>query len=154
LAAALPTSAMLDSKPYVAQADYAALRWMRENLPDDAYVLANPFAFLWDAPPQAIQGSDAGLWAPLVAGVRASVPPVPAYNERFSDPQYLDNIRSIIQHEPFERQEADWSALRKAGVTHIFAGSRGGALWVPDLLENDRVDLVFHRDAVWVFELR
>jgi hypothetical protein len=154
LAVALPTAAMLDSKPYLAPADREALIWMRGNLPRDSYVLANPFAFPWDAPPQAIQGSDAGLWAPLVAGVKASVPPIPAYNERLGDPKYLDNIRALIRYEPFADEEADWDALRTAGITHIYAGSRGGALSVPDLLQSEEVEMVFHRDAVWVFELR
>src|SRR5206468_322759 len=145
---------MIDNKPYIARADVDALIWMRDHLPREAYVLANPFAFPWDPAPQAIQGSDAGLWAPLVAGVRSSVPPVPAYNERPSDPNYLSNIRGIVQYEPFGGQRANWGALKEAGITHIYVGSRGGAISPADLLKSDRVSLVFHEDAVWVFQLR
>jgi hypothetical protein len=151
---ALPLSTMIDSKPYITPADAEALAWMRAHVPGDAYVLANPFAFPWDTPPQAIQGSDAGLWVPLMAGLRSSVPPTPAYNERLRDPAYLDNLREIIGYEPFADRDADWDALRARGITHIYVGSRGGALDVPRLLESDQVELVFHRDAAWVFELR
>ncbi len=143
---------MLDSKPYITQADLDALLWMRDHLPRNAYVLANPFAFAWS--PQNVHGSDAGLWVPLVTGgIRSSVPPLPAYNERPNDPGYLDSLRNVVRYEPFAGQQPDWDALRAAGITHIFVGSRGGALDVPTLLSSQRVRLVFHRDGVWVFEL-
>lgn len=148
-------SAMIDSKPYIAPADEQALIWMRDNLPKDAYVLANPFAFPWDPPPQSVQGSDAGLWVPLITdGIRVSVPPVPAYNERLADPSYLSNIREIIAYEPFADQPANWDQLKVLGVTYIFVGSRGGALSVSDLLKSDRVRVVFHQDEAWVFEIK
>jgi hypothetical protein len=143
---------MLDSKPYITQADLDALLWMRDHLPRNAYVLANPFAFAWS--PQNVHGSDAGLWVPLVTGgIRSSVPPLPAYNERPNDPGYLDSLRNVVRYEPFAGQRPDWDALRAAGITHIFVGSRGGALDVPALLSSQHVRLVFHRDGVWVFEL-
>ena len=88
LASAFQLATLQDIKPYILPADLDALTWMRTNLPRDAYVLANPFAWPWDAPPQAVQGSDAGLWVPLVAEVRSSVPPIPVYNERLADPRY------------------------------------------------------------------
>jgi hypothetical protein len=158
---------MIDSKPYISRADAEAMVWMNENLPPDAYVLASPFAFPWDSPPYAIQGSDAGLWIPLLVGRQASVPPIPAYNERLLDPEYLDKIREIVGAEPFEGQPANWDALRAAvppnldptiaprpGITHIYVGSRGGALDIPALLNDPEVDLVYHNDSVWLFALR
>src|SRR5205807_7371381 len=101
---------MIDNKPYLTQADADAMQWMRANLPRNAYVLANPFAFPWDPPPQAIQGSDAGLWVPLLVGARTSVPPIPAYNERLADPHYLNNIRALLPWEPWTGQQANWPA--------------------------------------------
>jgi len=148
-------ASMIDSKPYISRADAEALAWMRQNLPRDAYVAANPFAFPWDPPPQAVHGSDAGLWVPLLTGgIRASVPPIPAYNERPRDPQYVDSLRSVIQYEPFASQPGNWQGLRAAGVTHIFVGSRGGAFDVRALLASDAVEMLFHRDSVWVFTIR
>ena len=40
------------------------------------------------------------------------------------------------------------------GVTHIFVGSRGEHMDVTSLLNSDQVQLVFHQDASWVFELK
>jgi hypothetical protein len=64
---ALPS---LDVKPYVAPQDIAVLRWLRDNSPPDALVLGNGFGWPWGPP--AVQGSDAGLWAPLIAQRRST----------------------------------------------------------------------------------
>jgi len=153
-ASSLALASKLDNKPYIGLGDLETLFWMRENLPRDAYVLANPFAFTWDPPPQSVHGSDAGLWVPLVAGVRVSVPPIPAYNERPSIPGYIDGLRALVGAEPFSGREADWDALKAAGITHIYVGSRGGALDVPALLSSEHSRLLYHSDGAWVFELR
>ena len=50
--------------------------------------------------------------------------------------------------------EVQWTALKAAGVTHIFVGSRGGALDIPTLLATDHTRLLYHRDGAFVFELR
>jgi hypothetical protein len=132
---------------------------MRDNLPRNAYVLVNPFAFGWA--PGNVYGSDSGMWAPLVAGVRASVPPLPAYNERLGDPDYTNKLLDVIKYEPFMCNDPDpqrcvppdWQALRDAGVTHIFVGTRGGALDVPELLQSEHTQLLYHVDGAYVFEL-
>jgi hypothetical protein len=160
VAVALPVAANLDRKAYIAPADEQALQWMRANLPRNAYVLANPFAFPWA--PQNVYGSDAGMWVPLVAGVAASVPPLPAYNEQLADPNYINKELNVIQYEPFtctdpdpqKCRQPDWQALKDAGVTHIFVGTRGGALDVPTLLASEQTDLVYQKDGAWVFVLK
>ncbi len=154
LAIALPIASDLDSKPYFAPADREALLWMRDNLPRNATVLANPFAFEWA--PTNVYGSDAGMWIPLMSGVQTTVPPLPAYNERLADPNYLDGVLSIIQYEPFSKDMTpqNWQSLKDVGITHIYVGSRGGALNVPLMLSSDYTQLIFHKDGVYVFALR
>jgi hypothetical protein len=156
LASGSALGVMLDGNPYIAQADVEAMKWMEEHIRPNSYVLANPFAFPWDKPPrESIHGSDAGLWVPLMArGVRSSVPPLPAYNERPFDPEYIDNLRKVVAFEPFQDSRVNWGELKKAGITHIYVGSRGGALYVPALLKSPEVTQIFHKDGVWVFELR
>jgi hypothetical protein len=161
LAAAQPVAANIDKKVYIASGDEQALVWMRDNLPRNAYVLVNPFAFGWA--PGNVYGSDSGMWAPLVAGVRASVPPLPAYNERLGDPDYTNKLLDVIKYEPFMCNDPDpqrcvppdWQALRDAGVTHIFVGTRGGngGLSVSELLQSEHTQLLYHVDGAYVFEL-
>jgi hypothetical protein len=152
LAVAAPVAARLDSKPYIAPADVEALAWMRANLRRDAVVAANPFAFPWS--PRNVYGSDSGLWVPLLAGVRSTVPPLPAYNERLSDPDYLEDALQVVAFEPIVGREPDWDALKGMGVTHVFAGTRGGAFDIPMMLTSPRVELVFQRDSAYLFALR
>jgi hypothetical protein len=154
LAIGMPIAANVDGKPYVAAADREALTWMRDNLPRNANVLANPFAFGWAR--TNVYGSDAGTWIPLVSGVSTTVPPLPAYNERLADPTYLDRVLYLISYEPFndEMTPENWQTLKNEGVTHIYVGSRGGALSVPVMLASDFTQLVFHKDGVYVFALR
>jgi hypothetical protein len=155
LAAAMPVAARIDTKPYVTTADERALVWMRDNLPRDSYVLANPFAFPWA--PNIVYGSDAGLWIPLVSGLQTTVPPLPAYNERPGDSSYLPGIfTAATQYLPVSGRQDDalWQDLKSAGITHVFVGSRGGAIDVPTLLDSGHADVVFHDNAVWVFALQ
>jgi hypothetical protein len=152
LAVSAPVAARLDSKPYIAPADVEALAWMRANLQRDAVVAANPFAFPWS--PRNVYGSDSGLWVPLLAGVRSTVPPLPAYNERLSDPDYFEDALQVVAFEPIVGREPDWDALTGMGVTHVFAGTRGGAFDIPMMLTSPRVELVFQRDSAYLFALR
>ncbi len=157
LASLLSISSMIDLKPYVSKADADALVWMRDNLPIGSYVLANPFSFPWSK--ASVQGSDAGLWVPLVTGgVPSSVPPGTAYNERAIDPNYLQSLLDIIDKEPLDANFASgtvgWETLKAAGVTHVYIGSRGGQLSIKNLLQSDRVQVVFHEDSVYLFKLR
>jgi hypothetical protein len=70
------------------------------------------------------------------------------------DVNYIDKLRDVVAHVPFRERPANWDGLKAAGITHIYVGSRGGAIYVPDLLKSPEVREVFHKDAVWVFELR
>jgi hypothetical protein len=149
---AAPVAARVDSKPYIAPADREALAWMRDNLPRDAKVAANPFAFPWS--PRNVYGSDSGMWIPLVAGVRSTVPPLPAYNERPADPAYLEDALQVVAFEPLTGRAPDWGGLKSMGVTHIFAGTRGGAFDIALLLKAPQVQLVFQRDGAYLFALR
>lgn len=155
LATSLPAAANIDKKPYLAPADREALQWMRDNLPRDSYVVANPFAFRWA--PLNVYGTDSGMWIPLMAGLKSTVPPLPAYNEQLADPAYLDRILNIIRAEPLagvDMTPQAWQDLKSSGVTHIYVGSRGGSLSIGEMLLSDAVELIFHKDGVYLFAIR
>jgi hypothetical protein len=145
---------ILDVKPYVMPQDRAVLGWLREHSPPDALVLGNGFAWPWG--PEAVQGSDAGLWVPLLGGRRSTVPPIPAYNERLADPTYLQQAANYVRASAGRALDSpdNWANLRRWGVTHIYIGSRGGALDPNVLLSHpDQIRLAYHVDDAWLFEL-
>jgi hypothetical protein len=130
-----------------------AFAWMRDNLPPDSYVLSNSFSFPWS--PNQRLGSDAGLWLPLTTGVRSAVPPISAYNEKPNDPGYFAQVQTLATTRPDAGSEANWQTLEAAGITDIYIGTRsaGDGYSVPILLADPHVQLIFHRDGVWLFRV-
>ena len=147
-----------DNKPYLTPGDINVLTWMRDNLPRDSYVLAEPFAFEWS---NDVLGTDAGLWTAYIARVPSSVPIMTAYNERPAQPDYIYNLTSLVGVSPLldtkhhTPTDADWDALKQAGVTHIFVGSRSEYFDMQFLFNHpDNVTPLYHRDNSWVFALK
>jgi hypothetical protein len=130
-----------------------AFAWMRSNLPPDASDLTATFSFPW-SPDQKL-GVDSGLWLPLTTGLRSSVPPISAYNEKPSDPAYFAQVQTLAALRPDAATEATWQALKAAGITHVYVGTRsaGDGFNVPALLADPHLHLVFHRDGVWLFQI-
>jgi hypothetical protein len=153
LASGLSLSPVNDRTPYIAPADMEAFAWMRDNLPSDSYVLSGSFSFPWS--PNQILGGDAGLWLPLTTGLRSSVPPISAYNEKPIDPAYFAQVQALADTRPDPGNEANWQALKAAGITDIYVGTRsaGDGFDVHGLLTDPHVHLIFHRDGVWLFEI-
>lgn len=160
----LATVVEKDNKPYLTPGDINVMTWMRDNLPRSSYILAEPFAFRWS---EDVLGTDAGTWVPFVAGLPSSVPPMTAYNERPADPDYIAKLTNLVLSgaEPIIRRDrktgellptiADWDALKQAGITHIYAGSRSEHFDMQFLFDNpDRVIPIYHHDNAWLFVLR
>jgi hypothetical protein len=149
---------ILDVRPYVSPADLAAMAWLRANTPPTALVAGNGFGQEWG--PEAVQGSDAGVWIPVLAGRRSALPPVPSYNERPAQANYISHAIALvrdtqaIQAADPASAAAGWADLRAAGVTHLYIGSRGGVLDPARLLAQPaQTRLAFHQDDVWIFAL-
>jgi hypothetical protein len=151
IAAGMSLAPIKERRPYIEPSDVEALTWMRDNLPRDSYVLANSFTFPW-SPTQPL-GLDSGLWIPLVAGIPSSVPPITAYNEKPVYDEYFSRVQRLAALKPLPGSATNWQALKEEGVTHIFIGSRadGEGFSAPDLLKDTHVQLLFHRDSVWLF---
>jgi hypothetical protein len=151
-----------DNKPYLMPGDIDVMTWMRSNIPRSSYVLAEPFSFGWSK--SDVLGTDAGTWVPYVAGVPSSVPPMTAYNERPRDPDYIDKLRALVSAEPLHRTDkrglplpttADWDALKQAGITHIYSGSRSEWFDLDFLFaQPEQVTPLYHHDSAWLFELK
>jgi hypothetical protein len=153
LASGLSLSPVNDRTPFIAQADMEAFAWMRDNLPGDSYILSDSFSFSWS--PNQILGGDAGLWLPLTTGLRSSVPPISAYNEKPIDPAYFAQVQALAVARPDPGNEANWQTIEAAGITDIYVGTRsaGDGFDVEGLLSDPHVRLIFHRDGVWLFEI-
>jgi hypothetical protein len=153
LATSLSLAPIHDRKLYITQPDQQALLWMRSNLPKNSYVLANSFSFPWS--PTQVLGVDSGLWIPFISLTPSSVQPIAAYNEQPADPAYFHKVLALVPPQPLTDDPAQLQSLKSKGITHIFIGSRAaGTGFSPDqLLLNKSLKLIYHKDAVWLFQI-
>ena len=128
--------------------DVPALAWMGDNLPADARVAVNAWQWLgvtW-------AGSDGGAWLLPLTGRAATTPPV----DHIYDANLFTQVRafneSAMRHEDWsDPAAADW--LRAQGVTHVYAGQRGGPLDPAELSRNPGMALLFHNEGTFVFQV-
>jgi hypothetical protein len=153
MASGLSLAPVHDRQLYITQPDEEALLWMRNHLPRSSYVLANSFTFPWS--PDQVLGLDSGLWVPYLAGVRSSVQPIAAYNEQPEDPDYFDKVLGLVPELPLSDDAKTWTALKAAGITHVYIGSRAGdtGFSAQQLMQSKHVSLIYHKDDVWVFKI-
>ena len=128
--------------------DVTALDWMADNLPADARVAVN--AWQWLGATWA--GSDGGAWLLPLTGRATTTPPV----DHIYDANLFAQVRafneSAMRHEDWsDPAAADW--LRTQGVTHVYAGQRGGQLDPAKLSRNPGMALLFHSEGTFVYQV-
>ena len=126
--------------------DVAALEWMDANLPADARVAVNAWQWLgvtW-------AGSDGGAWLLPLTGRAATTPPVDhIYDAGLFEQVRAFNEAAMARDNWSDPAAADW--LREQGVTHIYAGQRGGPLDPAELSRNPGLSLLFQSEGTFVF---
>ena len=137
--------------PYVLPADLAAAQWVNSNTPDDAVFMVNTYTF--DFAPQFIIGSDAGGWLPLLAKRRVVTAPMSFSIERNMYENYPQRLQQLAALGGDLTTPEAVAALRSAGVTHVFIGSRGGPIEVDKLLHSPGYELEYERGGDYVFRL-
>jgi hypothetical protein len=145
--------------------DQQALAWVREHVPEDALFAVNGFTI---SNQTLIVGSDAGWWLPLLGGRDNLMPPQYALtSEAESVPGYRRTIVELVKElaaSPLPQADGV-ASLCRAGVTHVYAGQRGGLIGRPSagevgvqfdpqaIASSPAFKTVYHQDLVWVFEL-
>jgi hypothetical protein len=133
--------------------DLQAMEWIEEHTPASARFLAN-FFFAYEE--NVIVGSDAGWWVPLLANRENTVPPITYGHESAHDPDYISKVNEFARYVEDNRLDEPETiqALKANGITHIYIGQKGGNLPVEVVLESDAYDLAYHKDRVWIFDVR
>ncbi len=128
--------------------DYIALRWVEENLPDDATIAVNSWRWLgetWAA-------ADGGAWLLPMTGRAVTTPPV----DHIYNPELF---RAVREFNETAAAVADWSDplqadwLTDQGVTHIYVGKRGGYFDPAVLARNPQLELLYGRHGVYIFAI-
>ncbi len=129
--------------------DAVALDWMATHLPAEARVAVNAWPWLgvtW-------AGSDGGAWITPLTGRQATTPPV----DHIYDADLFAQVRAFNDgaaaiDDWSDPAAADW--LRAQGVTHVYAGQRGGPFDPAALSRNPGLALLFQYEGTFVFEVR
>ncbi|MBS1251895.1 MAG: hypothetical protein MAG451_00929 [Anaerolineales bacterium] len=126
------------------QDDMDAVAWVCDNTPLEARFLINNR--LWQGNVRV--GTDAGYWLSVLAD-RETVPPPALYV--LGTPGQVDFTNQVSG--PASHGHLDPTQLRNAGITHVFLGSRGGAIDAAALLSDPDFDLLYADGGAWVFGL-
>lgn len=133
----------------VVQADETALRWVDANLPGDARFFINGVP--WQG--KLYRGVDGGYWLLPVTG-RFSVIPPAAFGWG-----YLDDIQRFLDWSKRAGaitacDEAFWSLVRDAGLTHVYLREGVGSLQASALVDCAGVERIYAQDGVAIFAIR
>jgi hypothetical protein len=126
-----------------AEADLRALRWIGENVPENAHFAIDGRPWM----PPAWVGIDGGYWIGVTTGHRTILPPL-LYAWSLPRPE-VERINALLT-----RWNAnDVEAIRNAGVTHVYLGVRAKEEKRRALLADPRLRVVHQDGGAFVFEL-
>jgi len=136
----------------VKQTDYEALNWIRDNTPSNSTFLNNAYVW-WEK--QIILGSDAGSWIPAIAHRRVFFP-VENLEDAWPEPALRKySVLAAAARGPDNPEVV--SLLMAYNISYVYIGPRtfpiGPALDPALFLESQFFRSVWHKDAVWIFEL-
>ena len=111
---------------------------------------------------QAIAGSDAGWWLPLLAGRQTFINPLNSTFEQSRGTVNQPDAEIIHLIEANGVDDPQLLALYQAqGLTHVYIGQRRGQvndstplLNVDDLLHSPHYKPIYNQDLVWVFAIQ
>ena len=97
--------------------------------------------------------SDGGAWILPLTGRAVSTPPIDhIYSaELFADVRAFNEAATAVT-DWSDPAQAAW--LREQGITHIFAGKRGGFLTRPSCRIMSACEMLYGRDGVFIFAVR
>lgn len=131
----------------VREPDLRAIGWIDDNLPEDETVLINTFNWGYGV----YAGRDGGYWISPLTG-RATLPPPVLFG--FGEPATIQ--ATLDASAQIEQLGGDIAALSQhmdsLGISYLYAGVRGGPLWVPGLLASDQFELLYEVDGVYIFQ--
>lgn len=131
-------------------ADRAALVWIRDNTPGDARFAVNVWEWLGDI----YAGGDGGYWLPVLAD-RSSLMPPALYPAALPEGEWraMNELLARLAAASNLDDPALRAELAAQGVTHLYLGTRPGALKSEQIDGKPYARLVYREDGVSVYEL-
>jgi hypothetical protein len=137
---------------YVGKDDLPAMDWIRSNTPELSTFMVNTYS--WDFLPDYVIGSDAGYWLPLLAKRQTVTLPMTYPHERSDVLSLTERLVTLHRLQGQLTSPEAIALLRRAGVTHVYVGQRGGPIVVDELAQSAAFDLRYRNESAYVFELK
>jgi hypothetical protein len=130
------------------EADFTAITWINENIPQGETILINPTAWGYGF----YMGNDGGFWISSL-NAQLTIPPPVIYG--MAEPNEIERIHKIIEGVlPIgEDAPALWELLKSENIRFVYTGARGGIISPQKLAESELFNLFYHQDGIWVFEI-
>ncbi|MCP5097211.1 MAG: hypothetical protein GY943_16815 [Chloroflexi bacterium] len=130
-------------------ADLDGLKWIDDNLPDDAKIGVNSWKWLGNT----YAGADGGAWIVQLTGRESTTPPADyIYNREYAAVVNGFNETAVTTNNWSTASSAQW--LRDQGVTHIYVGAKGGFFDPSILAHNPEMQQLYAHDGVFIFKLK
>jgi len=139
----------LPENGFVREADLRAMRWIRENISEDArFYIAIHF---WT--PEVAHGLDAGYWIPYLAGRETVLPPQLYKSD--GTPTYARSVNARARRLAEASDILELHALLKEyDITHIYIGERPTPLEAKSFKSHPSLfHLLYEDDGVHIFEV-
>ena len=129
------------------QADYPAMEWIKENIPDDEPILINPFPWGYGL----YAGSDGGYWISPLAG-KSTMPPPALYG---LSPKLSRNVKDISKNVIAFSDNLPklHNLLLENDIEYIYIGAKGGALSPKQLNNSPLFKAIYSNNGTWVFQV-
>jgi hypothetical protein len=154
------TDMRINEHALVTRPDVRASAWIRDQTPQHSGFLVNSF-FAYDG--TLMVGSDGGLWLPLLANRKTTLPPIVYGFEEGINTNYLNWTNDLlieVQNKSITHPDVI-NLLRERGISNVYIGQRRGRVnysgpFVLDpkqLIEDNHYQPIYNQDMVWIFNL-
>jgi hypothetical protein len=129
------------------EADFPALNWIEENIPQGEIILINPTGWGYGL----FMGNDGGYWISPLTG-RQTMPPPVLYG--LGKQEEIEEINQFLEAVlPIgEDATALWKLLRSENIHFLYIGARGGIISPQTLAESELFSEQYQQNGTWVFE--
>lgn len=130
------------------QADWTALEWIDDNLPQDARFLTN--TTIWQY--QMYRGVDGGYWIlPKTRRFAIALPGLYVYGSSEQRAQWENWMeRAALVH---ACDDGFWSLVKDAQLSYVYLHSGKGTLQPAAMIDCPNVEAIFERNGVWIYQI-
>ncbi len=131
----------------IRQADLPAMTWVSQNVPGEATLLINPFAWGYGY----YAGQDGGYYLSAYTG-RQTQPPTVLYAQ--GQAAYVALVNQVCQQTLDHGKDAAGlhDLMAAQGIGYVYLGARGGTISPQTLRQSSLFELLYAQDGVYIFK--